>query len=56
MGLRQFAFRKLWQLQGRQPLAYFDLSDFDEAALAPTSWRLEHMLTMLKGSRIQLVD
>ena len=33
--------------KGNNRLAYFDLNDFDEAALAPASWELIRMLTSL---------
>ena len=33
--------------KGNNRLAYFDLNDFDEAALAPASWELVRMLTSL---------
>lgn len=34
--------------KGNNRLAYFDLNDFDEAALAPASWELVRMLTSLR--------
>ena len=34
--------------KGDNRLAYFDLNDFDEAALAPASWELVRMLTSIK--------
>lgn len=34
--------------KGNNRLAYFDLNDFDEAALAPASWDLIRMLTSLR--------
>ena len=34
--------------KGNNRLAYFDINDFDEAALAPTSWELIRMLTSLR--------
>ena len=33
--------------KGNNRLAYFDLNDFDEAALAPASWEIVRMLTSL---------
>ena len=34
--------------KGDNRLAYFDLNDFDEAALAPASWELVRMLTSIR--------
>src|ERR1035437_1056745 len=34
--------------KGDNRLVYFDLNDFDEAALAPVSWELLRMLTSLR--------
>ena len=34
--------------EGNNRLAYFDLNDFDEAALAPASWEFIRMLTSLR--------
>ena len=37
--------------KGDNRLVYFDINDFDEAALAPVSWDLVRLLTSLLGRR-----
>ncbi len=40
-------FENFGSYKGNNRLAYFDLNDFDEAALAPAHWELVRMLTSL---------
>ena len=40
-------FENFGSYKGNNRLAYFDLNDFDEAALAPANWELVRMLTSL---------
>jgi hypothetical protein len=44
VALWQLSFRELRQRQGGNRLAYFDVNDFDEAALGPCAWDLVRFL------------